>query len=455
MHVGDNLYQLFTRSSLARPTLKTTAILLGICFWLGCGDGAPRLDAESWRQDLQQLRTEILERHPAPHRKTSAAEFDAAFDAAARRAEELSAEQKVVELMRLAALLGDGHTSFFPDSQQFASFNYLPIRLWVFEEGIYPIAVGQDFASCLHRRLVRVGDRDVGEAFNELSTLVGADNEVEYAYTVPDLLIRPELLAALGIVEAASTVRLGFEGEDGKLHELDFPVIPVESYDRGTQWIAARGDLGEIPSVWLRRLFRNELNGEHLREDYWFTELDPERAVYFEYNRSVYLEDAAALYESFDELFASLDAHPNWRLVIDLRGNSGGEPRTAERLIEGIRARPRLLERGMVRALLARRTYSAALTTAAQLRREANAMLIGEPSRGMPNCPSEGRDIVLEHCGAILSVSTQLLTRDSELGDAATLPLDRQIPLRYVDYRAGIDRALESALSDQESPDGE
>lgn len=148
----------------------------------------------------------------------------------------------------------------------------------------------------------------------------------------------------------------------------------------------------------------------------------------------------------FDRIFGLLDAHTEYRLIIDLRNNSGGEPKTANSLIEGIQSRPHLLTRGKVLTLVSRRTYSAALTTAAHLRKFTHSVLIGEHSRGKPNCPSEGRDIVLENSGAVVTVSTEMVTRDPDLGDADYLPLDIQINATYGDYKRGIDRGLETAL---------
>lgn len=121
---------------------------------------------------------------------------------------------------------------------------------------------------------------------------MAADNEIEYSYTVLDILIRLEILLALGIADSADTVRLTFEDDDGSPREVDFPVVTVQEYHTAAQWVAARDDLGSVPSVYLRRLFSNSLNATHLREDYWFQEIDSLNTVYLEYNESGYLEDA-------------------------------------------------------------------------------------------------------------------------------------------------------------------
>lgn len=372
---------------------------------LGCADMQPVMTPELWKQDLEQLQRDILKWHPSPFRKRSAGQIDSVFQDAVRRIPTLNNHQVVVEIMKLTALFGDGHTSFYPGEQQFAKFRYLPVRFWVFADGIYPIAASSEYKSCLDKRLVRVG-----------------------------------------IVGSSSTVPLTFEDDRKTESEILFPAVTAEEYDDKTQWISPRADLGPVPSVSLRRLFSNDINKMHLKEDYWYQPFDSLKVLYFEYNRSVYLEDAAPLYRMFGAILSFLDTQKDYRLIIDLRNNGGGEPGTADSLIQAIRIRPHLLERGKMTALVSRRTYSAAMTTAVRLRKNANAIVIGEHPRGKPNCPSEGRDLVLKNSKALTTVSTEMVSRDPDLGESDYLPLDREILLKYADYKKGIDVVLNDAL---------
>ncbi len=404
------------------------------------------MTAELWRQDLAQLEQELITRHPSPFWKTPQHRLHAAFQDLAARVPSLDDYQIFAGIERLTALLGDGHTSAYPDDQPLVVFRYLPVSLWSFADGIYTIALPAPYKQHLGKKLVAIGGRDIREVFRGISRLIGADNPMEYEYTVPDLLIRPELLKALGYVTTTDSVTLVLEDSRGRRQRVRLPAVSAAVYDDSLKWVAARSDLGEVPSIGLRRLFGGKLNQPHLGEAYWYTVLDTARAVYFEYSRSVYLEDAAPLYRMLDELLRVLDAHPTYRLVIDLRNNAGGEPRTADSLLGGIITRPRLLVPGRVIELVSRRTFSAALTTAVDLRRLAHAVVIGEHPRGRPNSPSEGRDIVLDNSRILATVSTQWLERDSSLGTSEYLPLDREIRLRFADYVRGEDVVLRAAL---------
>jgi hypothetical protein len=146
-------------------------------------------------------------------------------------------------------------------------------------------------------------------------------------------------------------------------------------------------------------------------------------------------------------MFELVDQHPVERIVIDLRQNSGGEPLIAQPLIEALEQRADLGDEGRVFVLTGRRTFSAALTNAAQLRARAGARVVGEPPRGKPNHPSEGRDVDLDQTKVWFTVSTELVERDPALGDSEFLPIDIQATYTFDAYRSGADPALEAALA--------
>ncbi len=134
------------------------------------------------------------------------------------------------------------------------------------------------------------------------------------------------------------------------------------------------------------------------------------------------------------------------RLIVDLRQNSGGEPATASYLIEELAKRRAFTDQGRLFALVGRRTFSAALTNALQLR-NVGAIIVGEPPRGKPNHPSEGRDIDLERTKIWATVSTRFVERDPELGDARYLPVDLPAAYTFEVYRDARDPVLEAALA--------
>src|SRR5205085_1666804 len=74
----------------------------------------PTLTTEQWREDLRFVVNEIKTRHPNPYHHASREKFDAAVADLDGRIPTLQRNQIIVGLMRIVALVGDGHTRIDP-----------------------------------------------------------------------------------------------------------------------------------------------------------------------------------------------------------------------------------------------------------------------------------------------------------------------------------------------------
>ena len=409
------------------------------------------ITTEDWQHDLRAMHHELEREHVDLYHSVSREAFTAAVDDLERRIPTLSEAEILVAFAQLVAMVGDGHTSLFPGEQERWRFGVYPIRLWQFGDDIHVMAATVEHADLLGRRLLAIDGTRIDEAFERVRTTVGADNPMEYTYTVPFALRRPELLHALGIAKQANQAEFTFDGE---LRRTLIGETIKQSFRQ--DWRAANRLFGDEqpPSMRLEPLFATALTIGHLaeRKYYWYEYLDSERTLFFQYNVCWDQKDRPSFEAVTAEMFEALDRGKADRLVINLRNNTGGEPMIAEPLIEGLAARPELGEKGRIFVLVGRRTYSAALTNAAQLRKRAGARIVGEPPRGKPNSPSEGRDIDLDRTGVWLTVSTQFVTRDPDLGDADFLPVDIPAAYTFDDYRAAEDPILAAALAAEIKP---
>ena len=419
-------------------------ILLATVAISGC---SREVTSEDWRADLRDLEQQLAERHVDLYHEVSEQEFKSAVDDLYDRIPELSPPEILVEIAQLVALVGDGHTSIYPGNQKKWFFGLYPLRLYSFADGIYPIAVSAEYAHLFGKRLVQIDATPIDEAFRIISTTVGADNDMEFQYIVPFELIRPEMLHALGI--ANSPDRAEFVFEDGT-SEVFEGMTEEEWHD--LDWLVANGTYApelKSPSMRFEFLFATSLTRPHLeqRKYYWYTYLEAKKTVYLQYNVCWDKKDDITFAAMVEEMFEFMDGNPVDRLVVDLRQNTGGEPMIAEPLIKGLEQRPDLGAGGRLFVLVGRRTCSAAVTNAAHLRSRAGARLVGEPPRGKPNSPSEGRDIDLERTKIWVTVSTQFVERDPSLGDADYLPVEIEAALKYDDLRQAKDPVLEAALN--------
>ncbi|ANM30889.1 hypothetical protein ABI59_16880 [Acidobacteria bacterium Mor1] len=421
-------------------------VLVVSVFLLSLPACAGELKPAKWQKDLRELKEQLVERHVDPFHSVSREEFEAAASDLEERIPTLTQPEILVGIAQLVAMVGDGHTSFYPGNQKKKWFRFYPIQLWSFSDGIYVIATTPEHSDLYGKRLVRIGDTPIEEAYRRISTTIGADNAMEYEYSAPYQMNRPELLHALRIAQSADRADFHFEGGTRKT----FRPLSLKEYRAQKRTTANELYGGEFPpSLRLEFLFATPLVLEHLkqRKYYWFTWIPEERALFFQYNACWNQKDRPTFADISDELFRAMEERPVERLVIDLRQNTGGEPLIAKPLIEGLAGRSEFADEGRLFVLVGRRTFSAALTNAAELRSRAGARIVGEAPRGKPNSPSEGRDIELKRTKIWLSVSTQFVERDAELGDAEFLPVEIEAPLSFEQFRKGQDPALEAALS--------
>lgn len=108
---------------------------------------------------------------------------------------------------------------------------------------------------------------------------------------------------------------------------------------------------------------------------YWLRVLAAQHAVYLRYNQC---RPDGGFHRLAGQALAVLKAHPDYRLVVDLRANPGGDSGPFQSPVNGMRADPRLVAPGRVIGLVDQFTGSSA-TVDAQSLKMAGAVLIGQP----------------------------------------------------------------------------
>lgn len=420
--------------------------ILMICVLFSCSVVSAQVsksDAKKWRKDLLALHEALKVRHVDLYHSTSKESLDSVVHCLYEDMPVLHTNQILVRFSQILAMIGDGHTSFFPGIQKKKWFGFFPMKFWSFPDGIYVISTTEKYKEFLGQKLLQIDHTPIEEVFRKISTTIGADNDMEFVYSVPFSIPRPELLHVLGITDSDQKAEFHFEQGSTTLFSIGRKEWQNETY------ICANGVFpdGKSPSQRLEFLFASSLTLDSLKQRryYWFTHLEEENVLFLQYNQCWNQKARPSFSAIISELFDKLDASMAERLIIDLRQNSGGEPLIATPLIQELEKRKTYLEQGRVFVLVGRRTFSAALTNAIDLRK-IGARIVGEAPRGKPNNPSEGRDIDLKSKKIWATVSTQFLLRDASLGEQDYLPLDITCALSFNDYQNGRDIVLEEAL---------
>jgi hypothetical protein len=414
--------------------------------------GAPAMAAPmdpswvaKWRADLAFMADSVPPRHPSFFHAVSRERYRAALDSLSARLPNLAQYEAVVELARIVALVGDGHTrltlpwdsgaGFFtghaptdPSKIEGLAFRQYPIRLGLFGDSLWVTRADSTHRDLLGGRLVRIGDRSAAEAMAAVEPTVSRDNGSQVRGLLPISMVCPEILAARGVAADMEHLPIVVERDGRKVEAV------LEPAPKGTTvtWIEAR-DAGSPP---LRDLYPER--------SHWFRVLPGTKTVYARY-RAVMDDKDESVARFADSLFAAVERVHADRLILDLRGNVGGNGFLNKPLLQHLIRAERLYRPGGLWAIVDRGTFSAAVMLAADLEMRTPTILVGEKTGGHPNSWGDAKRIVLPNTGLTVRVSSLFwqLTSPQDKRDAIVphVPVEET----FADWRANRDPALDVA----------
>ncbi|MBI3667062.1 MAG: hypothetical protein HY236_12725 [Acidobacteria bacterium] len=396
-----------------------------------------RLSKEEWRQDLKYLAEAIPRTHPNPFGRVKREDFQKAVEEFDRQIPALTDNQIAVRLVRLVALLEDGHSNLIP-FQPATGFRMLPLRVYLFSDGVYVTDAVSPYRNLIGRRLVRIGNTHTDRAFEILKPLVGADNEWTVKDRLPHYLLCPEILQAAGIIADAERAPFNFENDRGESIWVSLRPVSLISYFYWQfkpleQWKYKPAIDPHTP------LYRR-----NLWDNYWFTYLEPSKTLYLAFNQVRDKRD-----ETIDQfgrrLIAFAGSHPVERFVIDIRNNSGGDNTLFRTFVDEL-GRSDLNKKGRLFTLIGRHTFSAAVNFTSSMENKTQTVFVGEPTGAGPNHYGDHRHITLPNSKIVVFISS----RYHEFGDPhdARRAYEPQVPVAvsHRDYFSSRDPVLEAAL---------
>src|SRR5216683_2331017 len=165
-------------------------------------------EARQWREDLHFAASEMEKIHKNLFHSVTREAFSAMVACLNDRIPSLSRHQILVEMAKIAAAVGDGHTNLAPTRDPKIAFRTLPIALYFFEDGLFIRAAHNSQSSLIGARVVRIGKAGVADAYATVKTMISRDNEQGVLYWAPQFLVMPEVLHALGLIDDLESVPL-------------------------------------------------------------------------------------------------------------------------------------------------------------------------------------------------------------------------------------------------------
>lgn len=371
----------------------------------------PPMNAEKWRADIDAFAREIPKRHKNAFHTITREQF--AADVAALRAKvgQVSDDEILVGLMRIAASVGDGHTYVHLPS----SIHQFPIGIAEIE-GTHRVVRGAGSAAALvGGKLTRIDDVPLADALTRIRTIIPqAESEVLFHAFTPQWFSVAEVLHGLGIAKSAATAKFTVLLDDGTERSADVSAIEPAAKP---EWRLAAAS----PPLYRQRP----------AETLWFQWLPESGTLYVNWRK---YDDLRA---KSRELWAFADSHPVQKIAIDLRQNGGGDYHVGRKyLVDELARRPKL--RGYV--ITGSRTFSAALKNAIDFREVAHATLVGETIGERPNSYSENDEFTLPASRMQVSYSTRYY---KFLPNDGLVEPDREILPTWSDWLAGRDPVLD------------
>lgn len=413
-----------------RVILTATICAVGGCAAPRPGECDLSRDAK-WQADVDYLARELPRLHKNAFFKCSRESFDAAATKLRQDVPRLADHQIVVGMLRLIALIGDGHTQA-QNFAQIGGFRTLPIVAEWLRDGYYVTRTLRRHESALGAKLVRIGAVPIDEAARRLGETFPAENVMQIRRRTPLAMRNPELLHACGLI--AGLDRAAFTLADANGNETTIEIEPIAS-EREWRWVFASE---RVPLA------------EQRADPYWYQAIvtpshDP--AMYLAYNTCSGFGEFRALCEKMFEGIPTGDGPDakKWRLIIDLRRNGGGNSMVIDALYPHLVWRPGLRAPGHLLVLIGRGTFSSAMMNAIQLRQRYGAVLIGEPTGGSPNAYGEIRPLTLPYSKLVVTYSTNYFSLLD--GDVQTVAPDVLVEPTIEEVIAGKDPVLEAALT--------
>jgi hypothetical protein len=403
-------------------------------------------DVRRWREDLAFLRTAMPARHANLFHTMTRAQFDSALTTIESRLPALTRHGVIVELERMLALVGDGHSNVGPWRDSVIAFHSLPIAFHWYTEGLVVRAADSAHAGLLGARVVEIGSLPVDSAIARVRPLISRDNEMGIRAYTPFLVAMPEVLHATGITPDLEHVRLVVD-QSGRRRTVTLGhagLFPMLTGDADRSWLPRAGWVDARDRAPAALWLSDPIN------PYWFRYLAGDRTLYCQIN-TIQQKASDSLGTFMARAIATADSAGAERFVLDLRLNGGGNGGYNKLiLLPLIKSRYDVPNRLFV--LTGRRTFSAAQMLVTELRKYSTAVFVGEPTASKGNHYGDSFRIVLPNSRVTVRVSTLWHQFVDSRDTRAMIEPAIAAPLTFADYAAGRDAALAAAVRGRAIP---
>jgi tetratricopeptide (TPR) repeat protein len=401
--------------------------------------GQEKSHQQKWTEDIDYMSTSMKKYHKNLFHTISERTFDSLILALKEKAPSLKPHQIIIEIAKIEAAIGDGHTNLNLLKNAGFTFHNFPVRFYLFADGLYIRATDPDHQRLLGAKVMQVGGVKVDEALLRIRSIIGSDNPYGKSYFESYYINIVEVLHALKISGSLDSTRFSLDIKGAPVHvwlkpkyEQEFVKGDVDTYWINPMgWKDARRE-GQTP-LWLQAKSTDK---------YGLTYLPEEKVLYVQINEINSNEGRKESLEQFyDRIFKTGDSVGAEKLVLDLRLNGGGNGYYNKPLVIGL-IKSRFDAPGKLFVLTGRRTFSAAQMLVTLLKTYTHVIQIGEPTGSKDNHYGDSRRIPLPNSGIIVRASTLWHQLGSASEDNLITGPHHYVPYSSNDYFTNKDPLL-------------
>jgi hypothetical protein len=383
-----------------------------------------------WKEDITFLQEELPKRQLNPFFKLSQVEWNRQLDSLKTILASRNDQEIFFSMAKIVASIGVAHTSIMPT--KYDNYRCYPLAFQWFSDGLFVVGCSPTYQSVLGKKLTVIGTKNINEVYNLIAPFISHENDQWLKAASPYYINIANLLKFVSAADSTTTGQFTFEGAGVVvISSLSVTSLPLMSQPN---YISVARNLGSNIPLYL----------QHTTTNYWYTTVDSEKVIYFQYNKCADMSNQS--FNAFAPgLLSFIDAHPNSKVVVDLRLNTGGNSSILQPFIDGIKIRTVGNTTGKLFILIGCNTFSSGLLNAITLKTETQAILVGEPTGGKPNSYGEVKNFTLPYSSVMVQYSTKFF--NTMPGDPLSLNPDVTRQISFADYAAGKDPVLDYVRS--------
>lgn len=384
---------------------------------------------KQWTEDIDYYHKTLAQKHIDLYHKISEEDFAKEIHQIKSSVYNSSESEIILQLMALTRKIGDGHTSF--PIWGIAHHKY-PLAIQKFGNDWRVIQVSRKHQHLLGKKLIKIDDVTIHKIIEKVAPVSQfVENKQSEKTSVAYHLKVAEILFTLGITKKELEATFMFMDDAGQTYPQTLKAIESKQYESSN---FAKFEIAH-PSI--------EKPDSSTTNKLWFSPIGNRQAVYIKFGA----------YPSFEgmntfatEVLTHLKINATKQLVIDLRGNGGGDFFIGLVLASYLNLADAINWKSGVYVLTDAYTFSAAMNNAAHFRQILHAQIAGEATGGNPVGYQDMDSFTLPHAQLTVTYSKRFFQFQDKF--TAGIQPDITIQPDWESYQKGMDTVLDRVIQE-------